>query len=104
MLSCKAAFATEPAVPLTAGSQVSMVAPTVARSKVRPARPCQLQHLVGQPPGRAFMLVLGRVYALGHDQVLGRRDEVDNSTRQESHSGLRRGVKKLLDVGPDYEA
>jgi hypothetical protein len=47
-LSCRAAFATEPAVPLTAGGQVSMVAPPVTRSKSRSARPCQLQRHVGQ--------------------------------------------------------
>src|SRR5688572_20579383 len=42
-LSCRAAAATEPAVPLTAGGQVSIVAPTVTRSKSRPARSWQLQ-------------------------------------------------------------
>jgi hypothetical protein len=46
VLSCRAAFVTEPAVPLTAGGQVSMVAPTLTRSKSRSARPCQLQHHV----------------------------------------------------------
>jgi len=47
-LSCRAASATEPAVRRAAGGQVAMVAPTVARSKLRSARPCQLQPVVGR--------------------------------------------------------
>jgi len=42
------ALSTEPAVPLTAGGQAPIVAPTLVRSKSRSARPCQFQRLVGQ--------------------------------------------------------